>query len=154
VLVEEQRKRCRDCHEEKPLDDFPLQKGGRHGRHPLCKPCRAAQERARYWRQRERLLDEKRVNTGWKRRARWRALERKYGLVQHEYETMFVAQRGRCAICELRPDRLYVDHDHATGRVRGLLCPNCNFAVGELGDDPQRCDAAARYLERALDVTP
>jgi hypothetical protein len=149
VLVEERRKRCRDCHEEKPLEDFPLQKGGRWGRHPLCKPCRAAQERRRYARERDRLLEEKKHNKRWQRRSRWRALERKYGLYQHEYETLYVAQRGCCAICELRPSRLVVDHDHKTGQVRGLLCSNCNFAVGELGDDAERCEAAARYLEES-----
>ena len=129
-------KRCRDCDEEKPLEDFPLQKGGRYGRHPLCKPCRAAQERRRYERDRERLLEQKKENRTWRRRARWRALERKYGLFRHDYETLFVWHRGCCAICGLRPARLYVDHCHSSGRVRGLLCSNCNFAVGELGDDP------------------
>ncbi len=145
-------KRCRDCREVKPLEAFPLQKGGKEGRHPLCKPCRAAQERQRYERDRERLLQEKRVNKRWRRRARWRALERKYGLPQHEYEALFAAQRGCCAICELRPDRLFVDHEHATGQVRGLLCSNCNFAVGELGDDPARCASAAAYLIRTREL--
>jgi hypothetical protein len=140
-------KPCRDCGEVKPLEEFPLQKGGRYGRHPLCKPCRAAQERTRYSRDRDRLLALKRVNTRWRRRARWRALERKYGLHQHEYEAIFAAQRGCCAICELRALSLYVDHCHETGRVRGLLCTKCNFAVGQFGDDPMRCEAAASYLE-------
>jgi hypothetical protein len=147
VLVEAERKQCRDCHELKPLEDFPLQKGGRFGRHPLCKPCRAAQERRRYERDRDRIRARNRRDEKYVRRARWRALERKYGLFQHDYETLFVWQRGRCAICGLRPTRLYVDHSHATGRVRGLLCSNCNFAVGELADDPGRCEAAGAYLE-------
>lgn len=139
---------CRDCRLEKPLDAFPLQKGGRLGRHPLCKPCRAAQERRRYERDRDRILERKRGDPAVLRRARWRALERKYGLLQHEYEAIFVAQRGCCAICGLRPRRLVVDHDHASGQVRGLLCSNCNFAVGELDDDVTRCTAAADYLSR------
>jgi hypothetical protein len=132
----------------KPLEAFPLQKGGRRGRHPLCKECRAAQERRRYARDRERLLELKRSNARWRRRARWRALERKYGLSQHEYEAIFAAQCGCCAICELRAVRLFVDHNHTTGQVRGLLCANCNFAVGDLGDDADRCLAASEYLER------
>ena len=147
-LVGSATKVCRDCREPKPLDQFPLQKGGRLGRHPLCKPCRAAQERRRYERDRERILARKRIDEKYMRRARWRALERKYGLEQHEYEAMFVAQRGCCAICDLRPALLYVDHCHETGRVRGLLCSNCNFAVGELLNDPRLCEAAADYLIR------
>jgi hypothetical protein len=148
VLVEEQRKRCRDCHEEKPLEDFPLQKGGRFGRHPLCKPCRAAQERARYERDRDAILARKRGDKKKLRRTRWRSLERKYGLYQHEYEAHYVVQRGCCAICELRTEQLKVDHCHVTGRVRGLLCSNCNFGVGDFADTPERCLRAAAYLRR------
>lgn len=139
-------KRCRDCGGEKPLESFPLQKLGRFGRHPLCKPCRAAQERRRYARSRETLLEVARNDDRRRTRVRWRALARKYGLSQHDHGTLFVAQRGCCAICERRPRTLVVDHDHLTGQVRGLLCVNCNFALGELADDAARCESAARYL--------
>jgi Recombination endonuclease VII len=141
-------KTCRECRERKPLEDFPLQPGGRDGRHPLCKPCRAAQERLRYQRQRDAILERRRNDGSWRRRARWRYFERTYGLERHDYESMYVAQRGCCAICELRPARLVVDHDHRTGRVRGLLCSNCNFALGDFEDDPYRCIAAGAYLDR------
>ncbi len=148
------RKVCRDCQIEKSLDAFPLQKGGRHGRHPLCKVCRAAQERRRYERDKDAILARRRSNAeARRRRMKWRALVRKYGLTRTAYVTLFVAQRGCCAICGLRPVRLFVDHCHATALVRGLLCSNCNFAVGELGDDPDRCLAAAAYLER-MSVQP
>lgn len=145
---------CRDCGAEKALDAFPLQKGGRQGRHPLCKPCRAAQERRRYERDRAQILERKRGDPSVQRRLRWRALERKYGLLKHEYETLLVAQRGCCPICGLRPSRLVVDHDHVTGQVRGLLCSTCNLAVGELQDETERCVAAARYLARAATQPP
>jgi hypothetical protein len=148
VLVEAEGKRCRDCGALKPLDAFPLQKGGRQGRHPLCKPCRAAQERRRYERDTERILAKKRGDPRKLRRTRWRSLERKYGLHQHDFETLFTVQRGCCAICWLRPTRFYVDHCHETGRVRGLLCANCNFGVGDFKDDPERCARASLYLRR------
>lgn len=141
-------KRCRECGASKPLESFPLQKQGRLGRHPLCKPCRAAQERSRYARNRDEILEVARTDDRRKKRVRWRALERKYGLSRHEHETLFVAQRGCCAICERRHVALVVDHDHGTGIVRGLLCVNCNFALGELRDDPARAESAAQYLTR------
>ncbi|MFZ6004635.1 MAG: endonuclease domain-containing protein [Actinomycetota bacterium] len=141
-------KRCRECRASKPLESFPLQKQGRLGRHPLCKACRAAQERSRYARNREEILEAARTDDRRKQRVRWRALARKYGLGRHEHETLFVAQRGCCAICERRHAVLVVDHDHRTGMVRGLLCVNCNFALGELRDDPTRCESAAQYLMR------
>lgn len=139
-------KRCRDCEATKPLDEFPLQKLGRLGRHPLCKRCRAAQERARYWRQREQILERARLDPARHVRVRWRALQRKYGLDREGFDRMRADQAGCCAICERSGEALVVDHDHRTGAVRGLLCTCCNLAVGEFDDDPARCDAAASYL--------
>jgi Recombination endonuclease VII len=140
------RKRCRVCGDDKPLEQFPLQRLGRLGRHPLCKPCRAAQERLRYARNRAAILERARNDERRKRRVRWRALARKYGLDEHDHAALVVAQRGCCAICERRDTRLVVDHDHRTGQVRGLLCVTCNFALGEMDDDPTRCHRAASYL--------
>lgn len=73
------------------------------------------------------------------------------------YDAMLAAQGGVCAICgrpETRPapngqpSRLHVDHNHSTGLVRGLLCNNCNQAIGKMGDDPDRLITAAEYLRR------
>lgn len=139
-------KTCRECRASKPLEEFPLQPGGRDGRHPLCKPCRAAQERQRYARQRDQLLAQMRTDPARKRRTRRRTLERKYGLSWHDYQTLVVAQRSCCAICDLRVVQLVVDHDHQSGRVRGLLCVTCNIALGQFGDDANRCLTAAAYL--------
>lgn len=59
------------------------------------------------------------------------------------------SQGGVCAICEC-PDkkRLSVDHDHQTGKIRGLLCANCNLALGNFKDDPDRLAKAIVYLKR------
>ena len=82
-------------------------------------------------------------------------LRSKYGMTVADYDRMMVAQGGVCAICR-RPEtarhngsvkRLAVDHCHASGRVRGLLCFNCNYAVGHMGEDPLRLRAAASYIE-------
>lgn len=58
---------------------------------------------------------------------------------------MFAAQGGLCAVCRIAP-AAHVDHDHATGRVRGLLCFNCNGGLGQFRDDVKVMQRAIRYL--------
>lgn len=75
-----------------------------------------------------------------------------YGLTPADYDRKLVEQDARCAICATtepgrRQAHFSVDHDHATGVVRGLLCHFCNVALGHFGDDPARLRAAAAYLE-------
>jgi len=89
-------------------------------------------------------------------------LKKKYGLTWDQYTLLWESQGRKCAICrgkivtyssrkEKGPrttEKACVDHDHETGRIRGLLCSNCNTAVGLLKDDPDTIDAAAEYLRR------
>ncbi len=85
-----------------------------------------------------------------KKYERFRYLLRKsYGLSVQTYEAMSSAQGGLCAVCHeacKTYPRLSVDHCHSSGRVRGLLCANCNVALGMLHEDPERIDALARYM--------
>jgi len=84
------------------------------------------------------------------RRARDRVtrLRAAYGLEPGEYERLLVAQGGTCAICDQPPKNgpLHVDHNHATGAVRGLLCRECNLAVGYLRDRPDAALRVSMYL--------
>jgi len=83
-------------------------------------------------------------------RPRRAKLKRKYNLTPEEYELLVARQDGACAICErpLGGKGLVVDHDHITEVVRGLLCGNCNRAMGYLRDNPALLRRAADYLER------
>ena len=77
------------------------------------------------------------------------SLESRYGLTPDAYRELVASHDGRCAICgDQPPGRLHVDHDHRTGKVRGLLCRGCNHALGNALDDPARLRAMAGYLER------
>ncbi len=88
-------------------------------------------------------------------------LSDKYGITLSVYDAMFKAQGGKCAICKREEGsygrrgnhggikRLAVDHNHETGEVRGLLCDDCNVALGSFGDDPLRIMRAIVYLKAA-----
>jgi Recombination endonuclease VII len=158
-------KTCRDCGATKPLDDFYVNKGCRDGRRPECKACnlaarakkyrsdpRPAIERAQRWQrenpERHRATQREYVASGRKSASSRKShLKRKYGLTLEAFDQMLASQGGGCAICG-RPDADNVDHDHETGRVRGILCWNCNIAVGQFEDSVDRVVMAAGYLSR------
>ena len=77
-------------------------------------------------------------------------LQNSYGISIEEYEIMFEKQGGRCAICGKHQSeltkRLFVDHSHETGKVRSLLCTNCNFGIGYFKDSELLLLRAAEYL--------
>lgn len=73
---------------------------------------------------------------------------KKYGLTQDDYDAMLQDQRGACAICNEPMDKPHVDHNHTTGKVRGLLCQHCNMGLGHFRDSPLRLRLASAYLEK------
>lgn len=85
-------------------------------------------------------------------RQRLRKL-RKYGLTLGDFEWLLISQGSRCAICHQRCE-LCIDHDHATGEVRGLLCYQCNGGLGMFRDDPRRLASAIDYLAVATSRPP
>lgn len=120
-------KRCTICRELKPLEEFHVNKNARDGRWSRCRKCDNLRK------------------------------VREHGITPAEYHRMLEAQKGVCACCgqnEAAADyrtgttrRLAVDHDHKTGKVRGLLCQKCNMALGQLDEDPARVRALLRYIE-------
>lgn len=77
-------------------------------------------------------------------------LKESFGITGEYYEQMLTAQAGLCAICHgLGKHRLGVDHDHLTGKIRGLLCFSCNAALGLFQDSRERLETAILYLAKA-----
>ena len=86
-------------------------------------------------------------------RKRYKLLKR-YGLTEQEYDQLLQQQDGHCALCPAttylpgRNERLGVDHDHKSGKVRGLLCQPCNLMLGYAKDLPERLEEGSSYLRR------
>jgi hypothetical protein len=110
-----------------------------------------------YQRARRRLIPEalRKYGREWQQHRRkthpayFQAVELKkhYAMTPAQWEDRFVAQAGRCAICGCASDkRLQVDHDHVTGRVRGLLCGDCNVGLGRFHDNVSWLRSAIVYL--------
>lgn len=74
-------------------------------------------------------------------------LKRKYGLSKEEYYLLKEKQDNMCAICKISNRRLAVDHCHITGKIRGLLCLNCNTGIGQLKDSVELLESAINYLK-------
>jgi len=84
-------------------------------------------------------------------------IKSRFGISQEQYDRILAAQGGVCAICggsgkSLRFRRLVVDHCHATGRIRGLLCSRCNRGLGYFDDDVARFKSAIVYLKNSFPV--
>jgi hypothetical protein len=162
-------KTCRICGSSKELTEFHKATGMRDGYRGECKECSRAIRRDYYLRNRKSSIERvkkwrqdnperyrayrrqyRELHGERKRRAdRNGHLKRKYGLSIDDFEFLVHAQGGRCAICGKRDGtELHVDHDHKTGRVRGLLCGSCNRAMGLFHEDPNRFRSAELYLRR------
>ena len=83
-------------------------------------------------------------------------LRRRFGMTDQDYKKMLDSQDGACAICGTKEPgttgAFAIDHDHKTGKVRGLLCRSCNVGIGNLRDQPELLLAAARYLNEFIEV--
>lgn len=102
---------------------------------------------------REKLREQNRVRHAAmpaRRRENWR--KQKYGLTQSQIDAMLITQGGVCAICATTQPggqgTWHVDHDHSSGKIRGLLCQRCNVGLGNFQDQPDRLRVAANYLEK------
>ena len=80
---------------------------------------------------------------------RWYQLKSHYGVTELQYDGFYVAQSGKCRGCQLQLGYPLgcLDHDHTTGKPRGLLCACCNWALGHAKDNPATLRNLADYLE-------
>lgn len=157
---------CNICKQEKSVSDFYRCRGSLDGLQGYCKKCSLQLHKKYYRENREKVLSKTKAwgkenrkrcienNRKWKlknpRRARHHYFKRNYGISLEDFEKLLKGQSGKCAICFIDLVKPCLDHDHKTGRIRGVLCPPCNQGIGSLRDSPEFCRNAAKYLEKEV----
>lgn len=137
---------CTECTEFKPWGDFSPRKAGKNGRNSVCRACLAARRRTYRLDNLERV---RATDRDYEQRT-GRHTRRRYGLDRETWDAQVAAQDGRCAACGRLPRRRLVgDHCHKTGRFRGIVCDQCNIAMGQTGDNPDLLRKLADWIEAA-----
>lgn len=142
MYAELERKICVKCKEQKPATAFSARNSRPIGKMSMCKECH------NQWRREHKAKNPNRA----KEYEFARGLKRFYGLTVEQYRQMLQSQNERCACCGKHQSefkrRLHVDHDHATGQIRALLCTECNPGLGYFQHSVERLMEAVRYLEK------
>lgn len=145
-------KRCTKCAEVKARESFCKQRrDGRVTLRSACKSCINKRRRTLYSPVKSKRVYEKRRLSCPNDRVVAAAAHRrnKYGMTLEQWDEMMLNQGGMCAMCN-EERRLGVDHNHATGKVRALLCLGCNVAIGHLKESADLATNAASYLKKHL----
>lgn len=148
---------CTKCRQAKSKSQFYAHKTCKDGLRPECKECHRRASKARYKQNpgpfRRRSEKQRKANPTKAARVNrdWRL--KKYGLTEPSFQKMIRSCRGRCQCCGTqfgtsKGSRPHIDHDHTTGKVRGLLCMLCNTGLGAFGDSKSRLRKAINYLDK------
>lgn len=139
-------KTCTKCLQEKPYSEFTIDNSKKNNIYSACKVCVRNYQRELY------------SKTEYKIKRRVRDLKKKYGITEKEYHTLLQKSNWSCSICGLheinlqekhpKSRGLHVDHNHDNGKVRGLLCQNCNSLLGQARDKIEILESAIHYLKK------
>lgn len=136
-------KKCSKCNKMKPDDAFNKRKVNTNDLQSMCKKCASIVRNERYNKNKD-----KEKNQSYNNR-----IKRIYGITKDEYDIMYSKQNGKCAICNSdkvnrnKTDKFCIDHCHNSGKVRGLLCHNCNVLLGKLSDNIELCEKIIYYIK-------
>lgn len=142
------KKLCGKCRNILDISKFNKQKSRKNGLQLWCSDCIRIDKSRRYHGGRSEIM-----------KNQWRGytLKRKYGITTEDYNKMADLQQGKCAICgeeqltennQYNTKKLVIDHSHKNGKVRGLLCSECNNGMGKLKDSVEILKKAINYLKK------
>ncbi len=132
------KKICIRC--KKSKTQYHRDKHNSDGFRNICKDC-AKEQSKKYYRESE----------DYRNRIRSSGLKLRLGITNEDYFELLKEQNNQCAICNTKAEEnkyFHVDHDHVTGKIRGLLCKQCNHGLGNFRDTKQLLRNAIKYLDR------
>lgn len=158
---------CSKCNTKKPFSEFSKRASSKDGYNVWCKPCKKTYDSEYFEKNREKTLQRNREYKA-KDPKKWSEygkayyisnkeemrsknkearMKAKYGVTHSDVKHILIEQDNKCAICnDDIAHRHVIDHNHATGEVRGLLCFNCNASLGGFKDSPDVLQSAVSYL--------
>lgn len=145
---------CTKCFVSKSLNEYHKHKYGKLGLNPVCKKCRLTVRHTNYINNKSYYAKQTMIyqKNNPEKRHGYR-LVAKYGITTEIYNKMLEEQDYKCKICKTvnsgssNKRKLSVDHNHSTGKVRGLLCDNCNKSLGLLKDSIDTLKNMIDYLQ-------
>lgn len=149
-----QYKVCTKCKQKLPMAAYAKKSATKDGLQTMCRRCvslyhkeyrRTKQGRVKIRQQQRRYYQSKQGRES-NRRTRIKYV---YGLTLEQHEQIYVNQNGCCKLCgdSVAYNKIYTDHDHETGKIRGFLCHRCNTGIGFLGDTAESLQKAVEYLK-------
>lgn len=150
-ITDDGYKICRLCNKKIPIVEFSKRKENIDGYDSRCKICSKKETKKRYHKNKSdpEFIKRKRIS------SLFSAIKTKYGLTKDDYNELLNKQNGVCVICKEVNNKeikgtavnLAVDHCHKTGKIRGLLCNNCNSGLGFFKDNIELLNEAISYLK-------
>lgn len=134
---------CNRCGVTKFMDEFHKHPTNRMKRTYTCKQCVSA-DKERQRKNTERETAKRKADPD---KYRDKRVQKTYGVSLEFVRALFKRQGSRCPICWQVNFNWHIDHNHETGKVRGVLCNKCNMGIGLFDEDPERLRDAADYLE-------
>jgi len=137
-------KACNKCSIVKPIDDYHVKKIGKKGQklyQGICKKCLNAYNLKKYHNENEEQRERRKLLNSYSH------MKRKYGLTPDDFSAMILKQNNQCKICDCEMDDPQIDHNHSTGKIRGLLCKPCNMSLGLLKEDTNSLRNMISYIE-------
>jgi hypothetical protein len=146
-------KKCTKCGIVKPFSEFHKNKRNNDGKCPRCRKCTAEDNKD----SRRKTWAKRKDDPYYREQRRRYTLNYYYGITLEFYEELLRNQNGKCICGAEKPaesyryhNNLFVDHDHGTGDIRGLLCNRCNHILGMVDDNPELLEKLAQYLRNPI----